>query len=156
MLFDTISYNKTFITHPKNGFSNPEKDDDDHFTMVSHMKNTAKNEIVAKVAFVHGFAQCSDYTFLETAIQFALNGYEVWMCDLRGFGMSSGNRADKADILNMQRDVALMLQQIPSGDEPLYLFGHGMGSLVTESFLQINGNLSLSGLVQIAPFFGFH
>ena len=46
----------------------------------------------ATFLWVHGFAENSDF-WLEPAIQFALNGFECHMVDLRGFGLSGGTRA---------------------------------------------------------------
>ena len=157
-LFNKIKLTKKFINHPKNGFakSSP-KEDDEHFTYVSHLKNE-EVETVAKVALVHGFNSCQDTTFTELALQFALNGIEVWMCDLRGFGLSSGERI-KIDSLNMTRDVAVMLKDIPKGSTPLYLLGHSTGSLIIETFAQLNGSFmdsNVTGMFYTTPFFGLH
>lgn len=40
---------------------------------------------------IHGNSENSD-NFLETAIHHALNDFEVHLCDLKGQGMSSGER----------------------------------------------------------------
>lgn len=157
-LLNAIKLTKKFINHPRNGFakSSP-KEDAEHFTYVSHFKNE-EMETVAKIALVHGFNSCQDSTFTELALQFALNGIEVWMCDLRGFGLSSGERI-KIDSLNMTRDVAVMLNEIPKSGTPLYLLGHSMGALILETFAQINGpfmDSNVSGMFYTTPFFGLH
>lgn len=80
------------------------------------------------------------------------------MCDLRGFGLSSGERI-KIDSVNMTRDVAVMLNEIPKGSTPLYLLGHSMGSLILETFAQLNGpfmDSNVAGMFYTAPFFGLH
>ena len=41
---------------------------------------------------IHGFAEYSE-NFFEIAYQFALNGFDVHMFDLEGFGSSSGLKA---------------------------------------------------------------
>jgi alpha-beta hydrolase superfamily lysophospholipase len=46
---------------------------------------------------VHGFAECSD-NFFEMAYQFALNGFDVHLFDIEGFGFSSGTRGHGPDI----------------------------------------------------------
>ncbi len=51
----------------------------------------------ASIAFVHGFAQCSD-VFMEMALTFALNGFSVHMIDLEGSGYSAGNRVNNLSI----------------------------------------------------------
>jgi alpha-beta hydrolase superfamily lysophospholipase len=51
-----------------------------------------QREPFATIAMVHGFCESSNSSFLETAIHHALNGFEVIMADMKGFGYSSGAR----------------------------------------------------------------
>lgn len=48
-------------------------------------------QLRATIAIVHGFAENSDI-HLESALQYALNGFEVHLIDLRGYGLSGGFR----------------------------------------------------------------
>ena len=51
----------------------------------------------ASLAMVHGFAQCQD-VFFEAALQFALNGFYVYLVDLEGSGFSAGSRVNRLTI----------------------------------------------------------
>jgi alpha-beta hydrolase superfamily lysophospholipase len=50
-------------------------------------------ERLATIAMVHGFSECSSTSWWEAAMMYTLNGFEVVMCDVKGFGLSSGPRA---------------------------------------------------------------
>ena len=56
-------------------------------TFYTNIRDTSflDEDLKASVAIVHGFGENSDI-FLETALQFALNGFDVHLVDLRGFG----------------------------------------------------------------------
>lgn len=57
-----------------------------------HCQICAKNVTPkASVCLIHGFSEHMEYHF-ETAIQFALNGYDCHLIDLRGHGYSTGPR----------------------------------------------------------------
>jgi len=53
---------------------------------------------------VHGFAENCDY-YIEPAILYALNNFDVHMIDLTGFGYSGGVRMAKNSIPKFQRDI---------------------------------------------------
>lgn len=46
---------------------------------------------IASICLVHGNSECSD-SFFEVGIHHALNGFDVHMIDLKGFGMASGEK----------------------------------------------------------------
>ena len=61
------------------------------FTYMTRVVDTEKDPI-ATIAMVHGFCESSNSTFLEAAFHHALNGFEVVMVDMKGFGYASGAR----------------------------------------------------------------
>jgi alpha-beta hydrolase superfamily lysophospholipase len=63
------------------------------YTLHSRFRDTTffDEDIKASIAIFHGFGENSDI-FMETALQFAMNGLDVHLIDLRGFGFSGGNR----------------------------------------------------------------
>lgn len=67
-----------------------------YHTVVRNTKVTDE-EIVASMIMLHGFGESSDF-FLEPAINYALNKFDVHLIDLRGFGLSSGPRCGKLTI----------------------------------------------------------
>ena len=64
--------------------------------------------IRATVAIIHGFAENSDI-HLESAIQYALNGFDVHLIDLRGFGLGGGYRMVNNRIHDFHYDVSALL-----------------------------------------------
>ena len=105
------------------------------------------------IAIVHGYGECSDI-HLESAVQFSLNGFDVHLIDLRGYGSSGGFRMTCSRIHDYHYDVTALLQQC-SADLPLYLYGHSMGGLTIFSYLLNNPNLTISGVILSAPFLDF-
>ena len=70
---------------------NKNKGTPESFTYMTRVIDTTR-EPVATIALVHGFAENISSSFLEMAFHHALNGFEVVMVDLKGFGHSSGSR----------------------------------------------------------------
>jgi alpha-beta hydrolase superfamily lysophospholipase len=66
------------------------------------------DQIRASIAIVHGFAECSDI-HLESAIQYALNGFDVHLIDLRGYGLGGGFRMVNNRIHDYHYDVTALL-----------------------------------------------
>ena len=97
-------------------------------TKISH-----KTERRGAIAMIHGFAQTSD-VFIEGALQYALNGFEVYTIDLEGFGYTGGNRINLLNIEKFHHQVTTLLEQVPS-DLPVFLFGHSMGGLTVNTYL---------------------
>jgi pimeloyl-ACP methyl ester carboxylesterase len=58
---------------------------------------------------VHGFAQCQD-VFFEAALQFALNGYYVYLVDLEGFGFTGGTRVNRLTIDKFHHQINTLLE----------------------------------------------
>ena len=61
------------------------------------------------MAIVHGFAENSDI-HLEGALQYALNGFDVHLIDLRGYGMSGGSRMVNNRVHDFHYDVTALLR----------------------------------------------
>mmetsp|Transcript_16955 Transcript_16955/g.26113 ORF Transcript_16955/g.26113 Transcript_16955/m.26113 type:complete len:212 (-) Transcript_16955:405-1040(-) len=106
---------------------------------------------------VHGFGEYSS-AHLEGAIHHALNGFEVVMVDLYGFGLSYGTRGTGWSVHDQHENVGVMLQKART-DLPLFMFAHSMGCMVTQSFLIKNASSpdvkKIAGVIFNAPFFEF-
>lgn len=61
------------------------------FTLYTHITRVGDAVPHASIALVHGNSENSD-NFLEVGIHHALNGFDVHLIDLKGQGMSSGDR----------------------------------------------------------------
>ena len=68
------------------------------------------------------------------ALQFALNGFIVHLIDFEGYGFSSGKRIAGLSIELMHRQVTSLLTRTVA-ELPLFLLGHGMGTLILNTFL---------------------
>jgi pimeloyl-ACP methyl ester carboxylesterase len=60
------------------------------------------------MGLLHGFAECSD-GFLESAINYALNGLSVHLIDQEGFGFSAGSRIDGLRIDKMHFGLTALM-----------------------------------------------
>jgi alpha-beta hydrolase superfamily lysophospholipase len=61
------------------------------------------------MALVHGFAENSSSSFLEMAFHHALNGFEVVMVDMKGFGFTSGTRCAAWTSYDWHEQIGAML-----------------------------------------------
>lgn len=105
------------------------------FTYHTTIRDTSilDKDIKASFAIVHGYGENSDI-FLESALQYALNGFDVHLVDLRGFGMTGGTRMAGWKISELHYDVIAMLKQV-NPLLPLFIYGHSMGGLTVLSLL---------------------
>jgi alpha-beta hydrolase superfamily lysophospholipase len=92
---------------------------------------------------------------MEPAMHFALNGFDVHLGDLRGYGLSGGVRAGKNTISDFQCDLARHIQEVRT-DLPLFLMGHSLGGMTTTSLLMNNPKLELAGVILSAPLLDIH
>jgi alpha-beta hydrolase superfamily lysophospholipase len=111
-------------------------------------------DLKASIAIVHGFGESSDF-FIEPAIQFALNGFDCHLIDLRGYGFSAGVRCSSNKIYDYQYEVLTLLKQV-NPNLPVFIYSHSMGALTVATFLMNNLNLRIQGVIFSAPFFGLH
>jgi acylglycerol lipase len=127
----------------------------DMYSLYTRVKDTSlfEEDFKATVAIVHGFGENSDI-FLESALLFALNGFDVHLIDLKGAGFSGGSRCGGNHVKDFQRDVSTLLKHV-NPNLPLFLYGHSMGSLTLVSYLINNVQLSIAGVILSAPFLGF-
>jgi len=63
----------------------------------------------ASMAMVHGFAECSMLSLLETAMHHALNGFEVYMADMKGYGHASGYRATRFTTHDWHEQIGVLI-----------------------------------------------
>ncbi|MET0280499.1 MAG: lysophospholipase [Steroidobacteraceae bacterium] len=101
----------------------------------------------AIVAICHGFNSHSGYYFW-TAERLVDEGYAVYAVDLRGRGLSSGERyyMDAIDEYVMDVDSMVKLAFEREGALPLYLLGHSAGG-VTACLYALEQQSRLAGLI---------
>ena len=125
--------------------------DENAFTLYTHVfkKNV---DPVASICMVHGNSECSD-SFLDVALHHAMNGFDVHLIDLKGFGMSSGDRSGHFKIQEHHNQIVSMLQQVKAGI-PCFIQAHSMGCLNSMNFFVNNPNISIDGFIAGSPFWG--
>lgn len=81
------------------------------FALHTNVKDTSyfDEDLKASIAIVHGFGENSD-VFLESAIIYALNGLDVHLIDLRGYGFTAGSRMMQHKISDYQYEVTALLK----------------------------------------------
>lgn len=85
----------------------------------------------AVVVIVHGFNSHSGY-YAWTAQKLAENGLATYALDLRGRGLSDGERFYIDEFENYVRDVATLVETAKSENEdvPVFVLGHSAGGLI--------------------------
>jgi pimeloyl-ACP methyl ester carboxylesterase len=123
------------------------------FTLYSHLRRSGNQKPIASIAIVHGNSENSD-NFLEVAIHHALNGFDVHIIDLKGQGMSSGEKIGHYKIQEHHNQIVSMLKEVRE-DLPCFLQAHSMGCLNTIAFLINNPHLKIDSVFAGSPFWGF-
>lgn len=100
----------------------------------------------ASVVIVHGFTEFMR-KYHEAAGYFLNQGYNVFMYDQRGHGMSGRETPDLrlTHINNFDdyvKDLRFFIDNVvkPASDAPIFLFSHSMGGAVVLLYLQLYGN----------------
>ena len=138
-----IEVNKKYITH---------KDSTRKIYFCS-LNNSKNIKIRASILYIHGLGEHSNRN-MSLFLKFLKKGYNVYMIDLSGFGFSSGSRSMSTQR-HLFEDLTLALFNIKR-DKPLFLVGHSMGGGVLLSFLRLNMNLNIVGVICSNPFIDFH
>lgn len=120
------------------------------------------NKTEGVILFVHGSSMASRPTFdLEVAGRpdssamdwFARQGYDTWCLDMEGYGRSTKDRANNADISQGADDCLAAANYIQKerGPRPLLVYGISSGALRAALFAERNpalvGRLALDAMV---------
>jgi alpha-beta hydrolase superfamily lysophospholipase len=104
----------------------------------------------ALLVIVHGYAEHSG-RYEHVGARLAGAGIAVWATDLRGHGLSSGERVAVGSLDDLVADAALAVDRARAAHpgKPAFLLGHSMGGLVaTRLYVDVQGvieGLVLSG-----------
>ena len=105
----------------------------------------------AVIALVHGYAEHSGrYSYVGERL--ARAGYAVHALDLRGHGLSDGERAFVASFREYLDDVAEFVVRVRAhgDDAPLVLLGHSMGGLIA-SLAMVTDRPAVAAVVLSGP-----
>lgn len=101
---------------------------------------------------VHGVHEHSGrYAYLASVLM--ARGIAVRAIDLRGHGLSEGDRATVDSFSDYTLDVAPFLSSVvdEAAGLPVFLMGHSMGGLVVASTVVEQGTAPLAGLILSSP-----
>lgn len=117
---------------------------------------TTRNEPNGIVLIIHGLNSHSGY-YEKFAAQLTENGYDVFAMDLRGRGMSEGERYYIADYHDIVGDIDLLVDIVRSAYPTLaiFLLGHSAGG-VFASVYTIGNQGKLNGLISESFAFQLH
>jgi alpha-beta hydrolase superfamily lysophospholipase len=94
---------------------------------------------------VHGFGEYSE-NYFELAYQFGLNGFDVHLFDIEGFGYSSGSRFRGPNIQSLHFQMTMLMNQFKEG-VPTFLYGFSMGCMIINTYLLANPDLKVDAVI---------
>lgn len=109
---------------------------------------------VADCFLFHGMLEHHE-RYREFASHLAENGFNVYVCDLRGAGALAKEQGSYAHLLpnegfqQMVTDAMHVIEQYGNG-LPIFVLGHSFGSLLSRRLGQVMGH-RLAGVVAISP-----
>ncbi|WP_214814410.1 alpha/beta hydrolase [Exiguobacterium sp. s196] len=124
---------------------------DGYQTEVMHVQ---AEQSIGKIFMFHGMLEHHE-RYIEFAQFMADNGYDVFVCDLRGAGTSAhdqqsyGHLAPGDGFQQLVEDARYLIDRYEDG-RPTYVLGHSFGSLLARRLGQIMGH-ALAGLIVVAP-----
>lgn len=109
------------------------------------------------IVVTHGLAEHSE-CYSDFAAQMCEDGFNVYAWDLQGHGRSEGKRGYVADFNDFVEDLGFFLdvvkKDIPN-DQPIILFGHSMGGLITLLHQLKSPNEKVQALCLSSPALGY-
>lgn len=124
---------------------------DGYRTEVMHVR---ADQPIGKLFMFHGMLEHHE-RYIELAQFMANNGYNVYVCDLRGAGTSAHDQQTYGHLVpgdgfkQLVDDAQYLINQYED-EHPTYLLGHSFGSLLVRRLGQVMGH-ALSGIIVVAP-----
>ena len=85
---------------------------------------------------------------------FTKRGYVINMIDIRGFGYSGGCRVNEP-TKKILADIETLLRNCCERDLRTFIIAYDLGAVLLNALLQENTQLSISGVINIAPLLSF-
>lgn len=110
-----------------------------------YTKNFLVENAKASLLLIHGLGEyCERYAHVAKALNDIY--VNVYAFDLRGHGLSEGERAFITSIDEYREDVEKVYRTVPK-DLPFFVLGHSMGGLIATHFLLFNERADVKGVV---------
>lgn len=110
-----------------------------------HSQNYLIDNAKASVLIIHGLGEYSG-RYAHVAQAFNAIGANVYTFDLRGHGLSEGERAFVKTAHEYREDAEAAFDLVPQ-DLPTFVVGHSMGGLITLLFLLAHKRSNIRGVI---------
>lgn len=121
-----------------------------------HYISFINKNAVANILILHGFTECAE-KFIEPAYYFFNEGYNVFVPDLRGHGLSYKDEAPKYAVHSegfdfYAKDISAFIKNIVAENGlPVYAFTHSLGGNVALMTLISDSDVRIEKLVLSSP-----
>ncbi len=109
----------------------------------------------AAVLIIHGMGEHGG-RYLPIAEFLAARGFECWIPDLRGFGLSGGRRGFVNCLAEYEEDLRVLsyFAQRSTPNLPFFILGHSFGGLLAARLSTQVPRIRIHGVILSSPFFG--
>jgi alpha-beta hydrolase superfamily lysophospholipase len=123
-------------------------------TPVFYRHCEALGPVKAIVMIIHGMGEHGG-RYQAFAEYLSAMGFECYLPDLRGFGLSGGKKACAREFSDFHKDLKALHSFIERNkkDTPIFILGHSFGGLITSSYLAF-GAEKIKGIILSSPLFG--
>lgn len=126
-------------------------------TKINYYRFTPEKAAIAKLIFIHGGGAHSKLGYFQLA-QTLKDSFsvEAILIDLRGHGLSEGERGDAPSPKSLYKDISLFVQMArQENKQPVYLGGHSSGGGLLLNYVSWKKKEKVDGLFFISPEFGY-
>lgn len=126
-------------------------------TKINYYQFIPDSSVIAKLIFIHGGGAHSRLGYFKLAqkLKDSFN-IETLLIDIRGHGLSEGNRGDCPNINSLNKDISSMIQIAKTGNKlPIYLGGHSSGGGLVLNYSNWKKKETVNGYFFISPELGY-
>jgi acylglycerol lipase len=126
-------------------------------TKINYYQFIPDSSAIAKLIFIHGGGAHSSLGYFQLAqtLQKSFN-IETLLIDIRGHGLSEGNRGDCPNVKSLYKDISSIIQIAKEGNSlPIYLGGHSSGGGLVLNYSSWKKKETVNGYFFISPELGY-
>lgn len=126
-------------------------------TKINYYRFIPDSKAIAKLIFIHGGGAHSRLGYFQLAqtLKDSFN-IETLLIDIRGHGLSEGNRGDSPNVSSLYKDISLIIQIAKTGNNlSIYLGGHSSGGGLVLNYSNWKKKETVSGYLFISPELGY-
>jgi len=126
-------------------------------TKINYYQFIPDSIAIAKLIFIHGGGAHSKLGYFQLAqtLKHSFN-IETLLIDIRGHGLSEGNRGDCPNINSLYKDISSIIQIAKTENNlPIYLGGHSSGGGLVLNYSNWKKKETINGYIFISPELGY-